>query len=245
MAGPEVVINMGGLEGELTPIENRHQDQSEYHDQYVKPKLYHRPWLDILSTFLDPNEKSFAVSKKRRLSFFDVEVIHVLASGKVSPPIKCESKAQFRQAISSASEELRGTLVIANDLSGAMIDALGMQYDLEPEFFACHLLGTESYRMGNWRSPTVRAPNILPDHIKKAPYYTVGFRRPYHIPGGFKEIIELRSTKTNTPRGAQILTGDIPDALVFERISVYKRKGANFGMLNYFITDEAIYSERG
>lgn len=125
--------------------------------------------------------------------------------------------------------------VIAKDLSRAMINALGMQYDLEPEFFACHLLGTESFRLGHWESPTVRAPvrapNVLPDYLRKASHYTVEFRRPYHVLGGYKKIVELRSTKTSTPRGAEILKEDTPDVFVFVKISVYKRKGSNFGML--------------
>jgi hypothetical protein len=241
MGGPGVAISIDEVERGLPLSENHDQyampdvPQSEYHDKYVTPKLEHRPWLDILNEFLDPNEKSFAVWLDHRLSFFDVEVIHISASGKVNTPIKCKNATEFKEEISSVDKERSGTLVIAEDLSRAMIDALGMQYDLEPEFFACHLLGTESFRMGHWESPTVRAPvrapNILPDYLRKAPYYTVEFRRPYHIPGGLKEIIELRSSKTSTPRGAQILRGDIPDTFVFEKISVYKRKGSNFGML--------------
>jgi hypothetical protein len=56
--------------------------------------------------------------------------------------------AQFENAISDVDPERIGSLIFAKDLSEQMIDALGMKYDLEPEFFACHLEGTESARMG-------------------------------------------------------------------------------------------------
>jgi hypothetical protein len=239
MRQPEVAISVDELELGLTVTENHDQyalpgvPRSEYHERCVKPKFECRPWLDILSEFLDPKNTCFAVPPNHRLLFFDVEVIHISASG-VNTPIKCKNATEFNDAISSVDNERIGTVVIAEDLSGAMIDALGMQYELEPEFFACHLQGTQMFRMGHWESPTardpVRAPNILPDGRRKAPYYTVEFRRPYHIPGGLTELMQLRSSKTNTPRGAQTLGGDIPNLFVFEKVSVYKRKGANFGM---------------
>jgi hypothetical protein len=239
MAGPNVTITLDKLEQALPPDENvaqyQHNVQGPYYNQKVAPKLERRPWLDVLHNFLDPNEKHFAVATNRRLSTFDVQVIHISASGEVNKPINCNGvsgEADFQRAISNVDKELCGTLIIAEDLSSAMINALGMQYDLEPEFFAYHLDGTQSFRMGEWQSQTVRGSIVLPDHLRKAPHYTMSFRRPYHIPGGLDKIIELRSTKTNTPRGAQVLRRDIPDAFVFEKISVYKRKGSSFGMLH-------------
>jgi hypothetical protein len=189
-----------------------------------------RPWLEILDEFLDPNNESFAVSPRHRLSFFDVHVIHISATGQVNAPITYNNATRFKEEISRADAERSGTVIIAEDLSRAMIDALGMEYDLEPEFFACHLLGTESFRKGDWELQTVRAPNILPDNFRKAPYYTAEFRRPYYIRGGLKEIIKLRSCITSTPRGVQIFRNDKPDTFISEKISVYKRKGSNFGV---------------
>lgn len=237
MFGPEVTISLNELERGLSPSESNDQypmpgvPRSEYHDTYVKPKVEHRPWLEILDEFLDPNKKSFAVPLDHRLSFFDVQVIHISASGQVNTPITCKNATRFKEEVNSADTERSGTLVIAEDLSRAMIDAIGMQYDLEPEFFACHLQGTESFRKGHWELSTVRAPNVLPDYLREAPHYTVELRRPYHIPGGLKKIIELRSRITSTPRGVHISREDMPDTFVFEKISVYKRKGSNFGML--------------
>jgi hypothetical protein len=79
-----------------------------------------------------------------------------------------------------------------------------MQCRLEPEFFACHLIGTEEYPIGDWQSPTVRpyvrAPIILPEYLRRAPFYTVEFRRLYYIPGGLKEAIELQKSITNMPK---------------------------------------------
>lgn len=90
--------------------------QSEYHNQVVKPKLQQRPWLDILSEFLDPNKVNFIISPDRRLSFFDVEVIHISASGEVDPPIKCNKVTEFLTTISKADKQRSGTLVLAEDL---------------------------------------------------------------------------------------------------------------------------------
>jgi hypothetical protein len=241
MAGPDVEISLDELELGLPLSENHGQHsmpgvpRSEYHHK-LKPKLEHRPWLKILDEFLDPTTESFAVSTDHRLKHFDVQVIHISASGVVNGPITCGDATTFKDAISTNGEERSGTLIIAEDLSRAMIDALGMECDLEPEFFACHLQGTESFRMGHWESPLVRAPvrapNVLPGCLRKAPYYTAEFRRPYHIHGGLEKIIDLRSKITNTPRGAQVLRDHIPDTFVFEKLSVYKRKGSKFGMLS-------------
>lgn len=161
MFEPEVAISLNELERGLSLSESNDQypmpdvTRSEYHDTCVTPKVKHGPWLEILNEFLDPNKKSFAVPPDHRLSFFDVQVIHISASGQVNTPITCKNATTFKEAISSADTEQSGTLVIAEDLSRAMIDALGMQYNLEPEFFACHLLGTESFRKGHWEPPTV------------------------------------------------------------------------------------------
>jgi len=243
MGVPEIAISVGELERGLSTTDTHAEYQeptiavppSDYIDQYVGPKLKHQPWLDSLNEFLDPNEKSFAVPLHHRMSAFDVDLIHISESGVVDAPIKYKDVAKFKQAIRSMDKERGGALVIAEDLSRAIIDTLGMQYNLEPEFFACHLLGTESFRTGDWESPTVRfpprAPNVLPDYVRKAPFYCVEFRRPYHFPRGFKEIVELRSKKTSTPRGALMLKHDMNDAFIFEKISVYKRERSNFGTL--------------
>jgi len=250
MGGPDVAINVDELERGEFPKENHNQHQhttpgyvprSEYRDQRITPELLQRPWLDILDEFLEPNKECFAVRKNRRMLFFDVKVIHILTSGEVTLPIKCENLEQFEQAVgSNADEERNGTLVMVEDLSRVMIDALGMKYNLEPEFFANHLGGTEPFRMGKWQTPTVRAPNILPGYLRKAPYYTLEFRRPYHFPGGSEEIIKLRSNETCTPRGAQTLKEDFPDAFVVEKISVYKRKGSKTAII---LTDKLLLKD--
>lgn len=163
MSGPKVTISLNELERGLSLSESNDQypmpdvPRSEYHDTYVMPKVKHWPWLEILDEFLDPNKKSFAVPPDHRLLFFDIQVIHISASGQVNKPITCKNATEFKEEISSVDPERSGTLVIAEDLSRAMIDALGMQYDLEPEFFACHLQGTESFRNGHWEPATVRA----------------------------------------------------------------------------------------
>jgi hypothetical protein len=234
MGAPSITINMDELERGLAATQNSGHNQEaaagERRSKDNTRKLANRPWLEILDKFMHPNEKSLAVP---RMTDFDIEVMHISESGEVDAPIKCVRAADFKQAIGQADKERGGTLVIAEDLSPAMVDTLSLQYNLEPEFFACHLLGTESFRTGMWESPTVRppprAPNVLPDYVRNAPFYTVEFRRPYQICGGLKKIKELRSKETNLPRGALMLKHDMSDAFIFEKISVYKRPGSNFG----------------
>jgi hypothetical protein len=246
MGGPEIVISANDLEQGRPRSRNHDQNQyelrsvprSEYHDRFVADNLQHRPWLEILHQFMNPNGEGFAVDPKHRMLHFDIKVIHISKSGNIESLTKCTSLTSFKDAIGDEKER-SGTLVIAKDLSQAMIDALGMQYELQPEFFASHLGGTESFGMGYWESPTVRpparAPNLLPDYLRKAPFYTAEYRRPYHIEGGKAKVLELRSSETSTPRGAQILKEDLPDIFVFEKISLYKKPGSNIGKLDCLI----------
>jgi hypothetical protein len=230
------------LERGVSPYENHQHSTisvdvscSNYRRERVKPKLLQRPWLGNLDEFLDPDQKCFAVPEKHRLSFFDIKVIHISTSGNISQPIPCENLTQFEHAVGDVDPERIGSLILAEDLSQQMIDALGMKYDLEPEFFACHLEGTESARTGRWQRPTVRAPNLLPDCLRTAPFYSVEFRRPYHIPGGLGKCIQLRSTKTSVPRLVEVIKDGASKVYVFEKISVYKRKGAKIGTFNYWL----------
>jgi len=240
MDGPQQVMHTDDLElgrplrgscGQYLKMPN--MSQSSYHDMVVKPKLQHWPWLETLHEFLDPCAEGFAIKQSDRMSHFDIKVIRISISGEVESPIKCDEPTQFKEAISEV-EERRGTLLIAKGLSRAMIDILGMEYNLDPDFFASHLQGTESYRTGIWASPIVRrparTPNFLPDYIRKSPFYTVEFRRPYHIDGGLKITKLLRSSQTSTPRGVLHLKKNLPGIFGSEKISVYKKKGSNLGM---------------
>lgn len=211
--------------------------QSEYHRRFIEDNLQRRPWLDILHQFMSPNAEGFAVNPKRRMLHFDIKVVHISKSGGIESLIKCLTPTDFDHAIRGEEGiERNGTLIIAKDISQAMIDSLGMSYELEPEFFACHLEGTESFSMGHWQSPTVRlparAPILLPDCLRNAPFYTAQYRRPYHIRGGKEEVLKLRSSVTNTARGAHILSDDSPDIFVSEKISVYHKPDSDIGKLD-------------
>ena len=240
MGGPEIVISTDDLEKGQPPHErhDQHQDearnipQSTYHDGVVELMLQHRPWLESLHQFMDPNAKGFAINLASRMKHFDIKVIHFPMSGKPNSVIKCPTPDDFERAISE-DKERTGTLVIAKGISRAMIEALGTIFELEPEFFANHLAGTELYRMGcldllGLRAPA-RAPNLLPDYIRKAPFYTAEYRRPYHIYGGKDRVFKLRVADHTTPRGALIVHDDLPDVFVVEKISVYKKRGSSVG----------------
>jgi len=242
MGGPEIGISTNDLEKGPPPHEKHDQHQYEtrntppstYHNGVVEPKLQHRPWLESLHQFMDPNAKGFAVNLANRMKHFNIKVIHFPKSGKPDSVIKCSTPEDFEGAI-SGDKERTGTLVITKGISRAMIEALGTIFELEPEFFASHLAGTELFRMGRQESPILRAParapSLLPDYIRKAPFYTAEYRRPYHIEGGTERVFKLRVTETNTSRGIAIVHEDLPDVFFVEKISVYKKKGSNIGKL--------------
>ena len=204
---------------------------STYHDQ-VKLKLQHLPWLESLDQFMDHDAEGFAMSLHSRMKHFDIKVFHIPKSGKPISPIKCTSLEEFEEAF-TAEGDRAGTLLIAKGISRIMIEALGTRFDLEPEFFASYLQGTELFRMGRRISPLqltpARAPKFSPQYIRTAPFYATEYWRPYHVEGGQESVFKLRSTKTSTPRGVQIIKIDFPEVFVMEKISVYKKKGSNIG----------------
>lgn len=258
MGGLEIVPSTNDLEQGPAQSGNYNQGQhemwnvprSEYYERFVKENLQCRPWLESLDQFMNPSALGFAVNPKRRMLHFDIKVIHISKSGSIESITKCLTPTEFKEAISEEEpKERSGTIIIAKDLSQAMINSLGMNYELEPELFASHLEGTEYFRMGIWESPTVRpparAPNFLPDYLKKASFYTAEYRRPYHMKGGRQEIFKLRSTETNTARGVFVFKYDIPDIFVSEKISVYKKPGSNVGKLDCLITGILLRAQRG
>jgi hypothetical protein len=238
MGVPQTVISAKDLEkGPLPEKHDQPQDEARsilpnaYYD-VVGLKLQHRPWLECLYQFMNPATEGFAMQPSRRMTDFDIKVIHFTESGNPDPVIKCSTPEEFKLAVSEEKERT-GTLIIAKGLSRAMIEVLGITYELEPEFFASYLAGTERFRQGHYESPliqsTARWPYLLPDYIRKAPFYTADYRRPYHIEGGDQIVFKLRGAVTNTSRGASIIHPNLPDVFVGEKISVYKKKGSKIG----------------
>lgn len=238
MGVPQIVNSTEDLEkGPLPEKHNQPQGEarsilpSVYYD-LVRLKLQHRPWLECLYQFMNPAIEGFAIQPSRRMEDFDIKVIHFTESGNPNPATKFSTPEEFQRAVSEEKERT-GTLIIAKDLSRAMIEALGTTYKLEPEFFASYLAGTELFRLGRYESPLVlppaRSPYLLSDYIRKAPFYTAEYRRPYHVKGGEQIIFKLRVAVTNTSRGASIIHPDLPDVFVREKISVYKKRGSKIG----------------
>ena len=242
MSWPEVVVSTNDLEkGQVRNAKcDQRQDAtpdiipSTYYSGVVELRLQHRPWLESLHQFMDPNAKGFGINLADRMEHFDIKVIHFPKSGKHDPVIKCASAEDFERAMSENKEQT-GTLIIAKGLSRAMIEALGTMFELEPDFFANHLAGTELFRMGYMESPGLRAParapSLLPGYLRKAPFYTAEYRRPYHIEGGQQMIFKLRAAATTTTRGVEIVHNDLPEVFFHEKISVYKRSRSNIGKL--------------
>jgi hypothetical protein len=234
---------------------------SSYRHRNVIPKLSKRPGLAILDEFMDPCNTGFAPPFKQRKSKFDIIVIHIHRYEGVQQPIRCSSYDRFELAMRPrnystatytsavqlegwiAEEDRIGTTIFIEDLSLDMIDVLGSTYGIEPEFFANHLRGSETFRTGKWLPAVVRAPKILPPCIREAPFYAIEFRRPYHLSSGLEDVIDLRSRVTNIPRGAQVIKGThtvkgawdsdyFPDVFVYEKVSVYKKKDSKIGTFN-------------
>src|SRR5450432_221380 len=78
MGGLEIVTSANDLEQGLPQSGNYNQRQyemrnvprSEYHERFVEGNLQHRPWLDILHQFMNPNAEGFAVNLKSSHAVF-------------------------------------------------------------------------------------------------------------------------------------------------------------------------------
>lgn len=182
MGASKIMISAEDLEKGQFPKKKHDQPQNEarsilpnaYYD-VVRRKLQRRPWLECLYQFMDPGTEGFAMLPSRRMKDFDIKVIHFTEPGKPDPAVKCSSSEEFKRAVSEERAQI-GTLLLVEGLSRAMIEVLGTTYNLEPEFFASFLEGTESYRQGSYESPLIRTPArslyLLPDYIRKAPFCT-------------------------------------------------------------------------
>jgi hypothetical protein len=126
------IVSSIDLEKGPPPDEMLYQQQDEtrnilpstYHDGVVRLKLQHRPWLESLRQFMDPNTTGFAMDLADRMGHFDIKVIHFLQSGKADSVIKCSTPEEFEVAISEDNER-RGTLVITKGISRTIIETLG------------------------------------------------------------------------------------------------------------------------
>jgi hypothetical protein len=179
---------------------------------------------------MDPEAQGFAMNLSDRMKHFDIKVINFPKSGRPDSTIKCSTLEDFEAAVGRDKERI-GTIIIAKGISRAMIEVLGNRFELEPEFFANHLAGTELYRMGSVEPPSLRAParalSLLPDYIRKGPFYTMEYRRPYQIEGELESVLRLRVTKTSTPRGITLIHESFHDYFISEKVLIYKKKGLN------------------
>ncbi len=204
---------------------------STYYDNVIKARLQDSPWLESLNHFMDPKADGFAMDSlnDHRMKHFDIKVMHFFRSQKPGLAIRCYTPEDFESAMQEKQEKRIGTIIIAKGISRAMIEALGTKFELEPDFFADYLLGTEHYRKGHlFSQPPDRAPNFLMEYVRKAPFYTAEFRRPLRIEGR-EMLIQLRISNTTTPRGVTMIQDDLPDMFSSEKISVYKRMGSKIG----------------
>ncbi|KAH0538895.1 hypothetical protein FGG08_004551 [Glutinoglossum americanum] len=207
----------------------------------IKSRLLQSPGLATLDLFMSKGAESPLFLE--RMHKFNIDVIHILRSGEVCAPIRCRTKDKFDTAISSEVPPNRiSTFILAKDLSHIMIETLGTRFNLAPEYFALHLRGIQPFQTGEWRPLMFPELDLLPSYYLKAPFYSVEIYRSYYFPGGLPEIIELRRSETNLPRGAYVAEG-LENGAVQERASVYQTKlgDIDFGII---LTDRLLKEER-
>ena len=199
--------------------------QPSYYD-FVEASLKRRPGLQMVRDFMSTHPDCYC---------FDIQVTHILKSGQLHPhTFKCQSTDDLKRAIGpSAPADRVSTIILAEDITKNVIEALGSLLSLEPEFFALHLRGHSAYRTGKWSYPTAPALDLLPSYLRDAPFYSMQFRRPSEFSGGLKEIIEIcqNPSRTHVPRPARISEA-LPVVFLDERVSVYTKRdlgGVDFG----------------
>ena len=126
---------------------------SQFCRMSLQSRLRQEPGLKVVDELMDElmDEKSsaFAVSTDWRMTSFSVDVIHILSTGEVLPPIRQRTKAAFEFAVSQPRPAgLKIVVYIAEDLSRDLVESLGQTLDLDPAFFASHLQGTPAFRTG-------------------------------------------------------------------------------------------------
>jgi hypothetical protein len=207
---------------------------SSYRDS-VKLRQECQPSLEILLNFLDSPSTAFVIpiDGSEPSTPIDVKVIPIGTGGS---PWHCQTESDLKQHISEAKKDKKrsGTIIIAEDLSPAVINILGEEFAIEPEFFASHLEGTEPFRKFPFQEPTSQAPRILPSCYRTAPFYSLNFRRPFAFFGSRSKLLTWRSSKSNTPRGILLTSGSdgeaiLPNSFILERVSVYKKNSSKIG----------------
>src|SRR5437762_1313235 len=138
----------------------------ESYRQRVRKQVPKRPGLAILSRFMDESQPE-KVSQN-----FDIDVIHILESKNEKK--KCGDKSQLELAVGLEAPKNRiSSFILVEDLSCDVIEALGSIFNLNPEFFALHLQGSQYFRDGKWNPPEVSELIALQSYYQKAPFYSL------------------------------------------------------------------------
>jgi hypothetical protein len=203
----------------------------------VEDNLRRQPSLEILASFLGSSHHLISIDNSK--PSIDVKVIRIGIADMADvgrKPRPCKTEEDLKQQIREAKDDEKGsgTIILVEGLSPEVINILGEEFNVEPEFFANHLEGSPEYRSGSWKAPTSRAPKILPSCYRKAPFFSFSFRRPAFFSGDWGEIVDLRR-KTTTPRGVQLHDrvrkgNPLPVMFAMEKASVYRKKCSNIGM---------------
>ena len=200
---------------------------TSYHES-VKASLKRRPGLQIVRDSISTYPNCYC---------FDVHVIHILRSGGIHPhTFPCRSQEDLKQAIGPlAPTDRASTIILAEDMTKTVVEALGSNFAIEPEFFAVHLREHDALRTGEWSYPTAPALDLLPSYLRDAPFYSIHFRRPCEFSAGYKEVVRIRKdpNRTHVSRPVRWSKG-LPIVFAHERVSVYTKRdfdGVDYGRL--------------
>jgi hypothetical protein len=174
--------------------------------------------LDPLVNFI---KRPLGFRTKECIEHFDVEFLLVGGEQNALDEIRCCSEDEFHAAATTASGASQlGMVVIVEDLSNTVIEVLGKTFELQPEFFASHLRGSDTFWTGKYQPRSLPYQVLPPSRLRNTPYYTIETRRPYYFEGGWDQTHKLRASGTNVPRGCTRPLG-FPLTYMNELISVY------------------------
>ncbi|KAH0538875.1 hypothetical protein FGG08_004531 [Glutinoglossum americanum] len=212
-----------------------------YRDK-IRARLREAPGLAILDQFM-----RLESPPRFEGGVFDIDVLHILESGELWPPPgtrgTCSTPEEFCVAIAEAPPNRIGSFALVDDISPEVIETLGTEFNLRPEFFALHLRGTQCYRSkGRFDSPTYPELEVSPSFLQRAPFYCLEICRPYPFPDGSRGVEEARRSRTNTPRGCLLMKG-LENLSMRERVSVYRAETSDGKQIGIVLTDHLLKKE--
>jgi hypothetical protein len=184
------------------------------YEDLVRAQQISQPSLGALVTFM-----GLTKTPEPRHSF-DIHVRHILDTGETGDSLKFADRNTFDQAFYKPPKGRIGSIILIENLTCEAIEAVGLKLKLKPEFFADYIFDTEPFMSGRFEYTHVRTTKLAPSFRSLVEYYSVEYTRAYRFPNGRKEMFELRSRITSTPRPMKIQHS--LHAFTHEKVSGYR-----------------------